>query len=164
MFKKILVPVDGSDSSVMAAKVAQNIASKNDGSVTLLYVVRPYLFQYGVEDGATPEPALPAKSVETGQAILNRIREEAVLTNASLEVKIGAPAPVICSEADDGQFDLIVMGSRGITGIAEAFVGSVSQYVSHKAHCPVLLTRLPKGVAENHTIIKSMSTDYNIYL
>jgi len=161
MFKKILVPVDGSDSSVMAAKVAADISAKNGGSLTLMYIVRP--IQWGLEEAETPEPAVPKSAFESGQGILERIKKESSAPEAIIIVGYGNPAQAICTEAEKGKFDLIVMGSRGIGGLSGSLIGSVSQSVSHMAHCPVLLTRLPKGVKEEHQIIRSMPDDYVIY-
>jgi len=146
MFKKILVPVDGSDSSVMAARVGADLVAKNGGEFTLLYVVR--LIEYGLEETELPEPAAPKSAVESGKGLLERIKEEIGSPQAKLLVAIGHPAHTICNQAEEGKYDLIVMGSRGIGGLPGSLIGSISQRVSEHAHCPVLLSRLPKGGKE----------------
>ncbi len=160
MFKKILVPVDGSDNSMMAAMIALDLATKNGGGITLLYVVRSYLFQFGVEGSKTPEMALTEYAEDMGREILKRIAEKIGAPDSELLIEKGNPADVICSQADDGDFDLIVMGSRGMTGLTGTFIGSVSQKVVHMAECPVLLTRLPKHTKEEYEIIKSLPSAY----
>lgn len=168
MFKKILVPIDGSDSSLVAAEVAANIAMKNEGIIKLLYVVRPYLMQYPESNAGigSPETLAPAGAVELGKAVLEKMKKEISATDVSIETELayGNPAQVIVSAANADDYDLIVMGSRGISGLTGILIGSVSQSVSHMAHCPVLLTRLPKDVKEEHKIIKAMPSEYNIYL
>jgi len=155
MFKKILVPVDGSDSSVTAAKVGAELAMKNEGSLKLLYVVRQYLAQDA-----------PVGAVVLGKAVLEKMHELIASSDLAVETEMayGNPASVIVFTANKGEYDLIVMGSRGIGGLTGSLIGSVSQSVSNLANCPVLLTRLSKNVAEEHKIIKSIPTDYNIYL
>ncbi|MGF1491191.1 MAG: universal stress protein [Microcoleaceae cyanobacterium] len=51
------------------------------------------------------------------------------------------PAAEICRQADDWGADLIIVGRHGRTGLAEAFMGSVSNYVVHHAHCSVLVVQ-----------------------
>ncbi|MEA4926443.1 MAG: universal stress protein [Syntrophomonadaceae bacterium] len=165
MFKKILVPVDGSDSSLIAAETAANIAVKYEGIIKLLYVVRPYIVQYPESNAGigSPEALAPAGAVELGKAVLERIKKEISATNVSVETELtyGNPAQMTVSTANAGNYDLIVMGSRGITGLTGSLIGSVSQSVVHTAPCPVLLTRLNK---EKYKVIKSIPADNQIYL
>ena len=51
----------------------------------------------------------------------------------------GHPAETICRIAEEDGHDLIVMGSRGLSGIGSFFLGSVSDKVSHHTPCPVLI-------------------------
>lgn len=60
----------------------------------------------------------------------------------------GAPAPTIVDFAQAGPFDLVVMGTRGRTGIRHAFVGSVAEKVVRHSSCPVLTVRARGEVAE----------------
>ncbi|MEA4926445.1 MAG: universal stress protein [Syntrophomonadaceae bacterium] len=168
MFKKILVPVDGSDSSMVAAEVAANIAMKNEGVIKLLYVVRPYLIQYPKANAGTgsPESLAPVGAVELGKAVVEKIKKEISATDVRIETELayGNPAQVTVSAAKTDEYDLIVMGSRGISGLTGSLIGSVSQSVSHMAPCPVLLTRLHKDVKEERKMVKAMPSEYTIYL
>lgn len=56
-------------------------------------------------------------------------------------VKIGRPSEVIIATCREGEYDLIVMGSRGFGKIKQLFMGSVSQYVLYYAECPVMIVR-----------------------
>lgn len=166
MFKKILVPVDGSDQSLQAAKVAVNIAYRHGGQVNLLYVIRPYAFEYSsVNTGINPAlPKLPGGSSSVGQQILEKVKQEIDFngTEITMELSQGSPSKVICDKAQEGSYDLIVMGSRGLSGIRGTLLGSVSYKVSQEAPCPVLLARL--GKEETNKIMKEVIPDYQIYL
>jgi nucleotide-binding universal stress UspA family protein len=61
--------------------------------------------------------------------------------DASWDWATGEPGPHICHHAKDWQADLIVLGRRGRSGLAEVFLGSVSNYVLHRAHCSVLVVQ-----------------------
>ena len=56
-------------------------------------------------------------------------------------VKKGQPADVICSEASEGDYDLVIMGSRGLGSIKEFILGSVSNKVAHCAGKSVLIVK-----------------------
>lgn len=77
---------------------------------------------------------------------------EAVLASAAAElkeagikfvidVKIGDPAQEICIQSKYENYDLIVMGSRGIGQFKELMLGSVSHKVLHNTDCPVLIVK-----------------------
>ena len=155
MFEKILVPLDGSDHSVRALRIAVQIAKRFDGKITLIHV-----YSVGVRPIAMPEPTTltppsvpimpPAdfsKVVEAarkaGSAILtdgeNRIEADGVTVETLL--KEGHTVQEILKTARDGEFDLIVMGARGISRIRELLLGSVSDGVIRNAPCPVLVTK-----------------------
>jgi len=55
--------------------------------------------------------------------------------------EVGHPAEVIVRIAEDDGYDLIVLGSRGMTAFKSFLLGSVSDKVSHHAHCPVLIVK-----------------------
>ena len=73
---------------------------------------------------------------EEGAATLQRLG-----WSAKSKVRCGEPAAEIISEARDSDADLIVMGSRGLSGIKEIMLGSVGREVSEAASCPVLIVR-----------------------
>jgi nucleotide-binding universal stress UspA family protein len=61
--------------------------------------------------------------------------------DASWDWATGEPGPQIRHHAKEWQADLIVLGRRGRSGLAEVFLGSVSNYVLHRAHCSVLVVQ-----------------------
>ena len=138
---KILVPIDGSRQAFEAAKRAVYIAGLNHAEVTLLCVV-----DLNKEVAAFEQVSLsgyvPAELKEGAYNLLTELMHEIPReVRAKAQVEVGTPAEVIVETAQDGGFDLIVMGSRGFGTIKSLIMGSVRQYVLQHAHCPVLVVR-----------------------
>ena len=139
--KKILVPLDGSKQAYEAAKRAVYIAGLNEAEVTFLCVV-----DLNKEVAAFEQVSLsgyvPTELKEGAYKLLAELMHEIPREiKAKTQVEIGTPAEVIVETAEDGHFDLVVMGSRGFGAIKSLLMGSVSQYVLQHAHCPVLVVR-----------------------
>jgi nucleotide-binding universal stress UspA family protein len=155
LFEKILVPLDGSEHSLRALQIAIQIAKRFDGKITLLHV-----YSVGVRPIVMPEPTTltppsvpimaPAdfsKVVEAarkaGNTILangeNKVKAEGIQVETLL--KEGHTVQGTLKTARDSEFNLIVMGARGISKIREMLLGSVSDGVIRNAPCPVLVTK-----------------------
>lgn len=146
MFRKMLVPTDGSQSALKAAQVAGEIARRFDSQVTLLYVHHlPALAMAAVGMGpmVAPDQATEALLEEGMRQILQTAQEAMGLPGERVRqvIQLGHPAQIICQVAEEGGHDLIVMGSRGLSEVRAFFLGSVSDRVSHHAPCPVLIVR-----------------------
>nr|GME20772.1 universal stress protein A-like protein [Ipomoea batatas] len=63
------------------------------------------------------------------------------MVKAETLVVEGDPKDKICQAAEEMNVDLLVVGSRGLGNITRAFLGSVSDYCAHYAHCPVLIVK-----------------------
>ena len=117
---RILHAGDGSPASLEAARLAGRIASRNDASVVTLHV----------RNGETAAGGLAAESAALAEApgvdAVNVERE-------------GRPQRRIVEEATEMGASLIVVGSRGMTGLHS--LGSVSERVAHRAPCSVLIVR-----------------------
>ncbi len=135
MYKKILIPIDGSEKALQAARHGANLASKIGARVTLFNVI----------------PVMP---VDVRSMVLNKInaqgretleRVASELTSYSVQLKtdmvMGHPAEAICKKAKTERYDLIIMGSRGLSGVKGYLMGSVSIAVTTHASCPVLIVR-----------------------
>lgn len=150
MFKKILVPVDGSDFAYLAAQRAEFMAAKQGGIVTLLHVIN-----YGQSSrGNHLRPSLKHEHMDQleqeASALLAKVKANLELIqaadkdkNVTLESELawGNPAEVIVEKAKSGGYNLIVMGSRGLGAISGLLLGSVSDRVVKLAPCPVLIVR-----------------------
>jgi len=154
LFTKILVPLDGSEHSIRALDIAIQIAKKFAGKLTLIHV-----YSVGVRPVVVPEPATFTPGIpimapveysrvaeamkETGTRILAEGKEKAEAKGVKVEtlLKEGHIVHEIVKTAEEGKFDLIVMGARGISRIKEIIRGSVSDGVIRNAPCPVLVTK-----------------------
>ena len=155
MFKKILVPLDGSEHSLRALKIAVQIAKKFEAKITLIHVysvgIRPVvmpepttLTPVGIPVMAPTEVSKVAEATrKAGAAILADGEEKVKAEGIEVEtlLKEGHSVQEIVKTAKEGSFDLIVIGARGISKIREIILGSVSDGVVHNAPCPVLVVK-----------------------
>ena len=145
MISKILIPVDGSEHANKALQYALDLAEKYDATITIVHVAARLIHAYGAIHGAVSIES-NASLLAEGNEILKRAREMANGSEVSIErieskLVEGNAAEEILKMADSEQFDLIVMGSRGLNPIKAFFLGSTSNRVSHHAKCPVLIVK-----------------------
>jgi nucleotide-binding universal stress UspA family protein len=144
MFKRILVPLDGSKRAEQAIPVATRLAKAYAGSITFVQVVTA-----NVEGAwlamATPDFMQKAFEVNSARAndYLIELSKSPELNgfDISLEVQAGLPAQAILSAAESNKADLIVMCSHGDTGVKRWMLGSVAQKVVRYSPVPVLVLR-----------------------
>ncbi len=145
MFKKILVPVDGSEGSWRALNAAVEIGKKFESELTVVNVIQPYnnaallaipLDHATISQGNDELEKVGDKVLEMAQ---DRLEGYGYKTDFCLEV--GHPSERIIALAKKSKSDAIVIGSRGLSGIAEFFLGSVSSKVSQYADVPVLIVK-----------------------
>ena len=146
MFERILLATDGSEGALRAAEIAAEIAKRFDAKVTVTYVVVPPMPVTTMVDlpGFDIGPTFVTRYLEeTGNAVSRRTGKalEDAGVKYDLRSEVGHPAESIINVATEGKYDLIVIGSRGLSGIKSFFLGSVSDRVAHLAHCPVLIVR-----------------------
>ena len=155
MFEKILVPLDGSDHSVRALEKAVQIAKKFSGKVTLIHAysvsMQPIILPEPTMLSSPTIPILTAAEISrvveaaraTGERILKdgeaRAKAEGVVVEALIVE--GHAVQEIVRTAKEGNFDLIVMGARGVSHIRGLLLGSVSDGAIHHALCPVLVVK-----------------------
>jgi nucleotide-binding universal stress UspA family protein len=154
VFTKILVPVDGSKYSQDAVEYALKIARLTDAKIIVLHVVHlpTYAYAYsggqGVSPVAIPAP-LPLEVSENektaAKKLVDDVAKMADEAGVDVETKIVDRHPsvpdAIIQFASEADVDLIVMGTKGKTGIKRFLLGSVTESVVHHAHCPVLVVR-----------------------
>jgi nucleotide-binding universal stress UspA family protein len=146
MFKKVLVPVDGSRGSLKAVSMAAEIGRQFGSQVTLCHVLElPATTLTALGMAGTPgagDAGFTAME-KAARDILNDAQAALALPveQVSQENMLGHPAETIIRLAESGGYDLVVMGSRGLSEVRAFFLGSVSDKVSHHAPCPVLIVR-----------------------
>jgi nucleotide-binding universal stress UspA family protein len=139
---KLLVPVDGSDHALKAAKMAVGLMRESGGEVILLSVAHDItplgVWEIGHRESILQD--LQAKAQEAIDKAKEVLKLEGVEARASL-VETGAPADEIIRVANEQAVDIIVMGSRGLTGLPHYLLGSVAHKVVTYALCPVLVVK-----------------------
>ncbi len=139
MINEILVPIDGSENSEKGLRYACWLASKVDGTITVLYVVS---IPFTGESAAFPiEPLL-----EVGQKILRKAKEIAknekcTGTDFVLSEASGNPGHEIVKFAKEKNYSLIVMSAKGHSALKHLLLGSVSDTVTKHAPCSVLIVK-----------------------
>ncbi|KAL0374733.1 UNVERIFIED_CONTAM: Universal stress protein A-like protein [Sesamum radiatum] len=127
-----------------------NSNSNTMNMLTLIHVMEP--FPHYVFPGM--QAVFPTTSViqavnkaqeETATAMLTQALHMCAqrMVKAKTCILEGDPKEMICDVAEQMQIDLIAIGSRGLGKIKRAFMGSVSDYVTHHAKCPVLVIKQP---------------------
>jgi nucleotide-binding universal stress UspA family protein len=127
---KILVPIDGSPHGEKALQHAAFLAKETGSKMTLLYVQESGIFNLR-----------PAMTKEIGNCILRRATEQIKGLTADQMLESGDPAKVIVQTANKGNYDIIVMGNRGLGAVGRFLLGSVSDHVSHYANHSVLIVK-----------------------
>jgi len=139
--KKILVPLDGSDSSFRAAEYAVKLAKMSGAEITCLHVVvsLPYA-EYGKAGLATQHYIEGVrKEAETWYERVRHMGDVKVSGETILDVASSVES--IVSYASENRIDLIVIGTKGRTGLKRFLIGSVASGVVTHAGCPVLVVR-----------------------
>ena len=136
--KKILAAVDGSDASMHAVRKAIDIAQKMGAEVTLAHVV-PHVFvpaEVPFDAGRLAEEAIKA-----GEALLTQAAAEVGQPAIARVCLRGAPGEALAELAEDGHFDMVVVGSKGRGAVARMLVGSITDRLVHICKRPVLVVR-----------------------
>jgi nucleotide-binding universal stress UspA family protein len=155
MFKKILVAIDGLEMSHDIFKTAIDIAKADKANLVLLHVlsfeeqnslsipISTGLEYFQTADSETLKryreqwQTYEQQSLNLLRSLADRSTAEGITTE--FQQIAGAPGRKICEFAQSEDIDLIVMGRRGISGVNEFLVGSVSNYVLHRSLCSVLI-------------------------
>lgn len=150
-FQKILVGIDGSDKSLEAADYSISIAKNTNAQLIILNVLETEPWYYGkraYEWGSAEELYKVYENEKAEiQKILDEIKEKAKTLGIQSKTKIlmiprieGTINPILKYAEDEG-IDLIVVGTRGRTGIKRMLLGSVASGVVAFAHCPVMVVK-----------------------
>ena len=140
---KVLLPVDGSKSSLNAAKYIAKMAknSRSPVSVTLVSVhddiglghVKQFVAKSVIDEYLRE---LSEKELKAAQKVL-----DAAGVKHNMAIKRGHIAKEIISLANKDKVDMIVMGAKGRSGFMDVLLGSVAQCISSSAKQPVLLVK-----------------------
>jgi len=137
MFKHVLVGFDGSASSKRALQAGLHLAAESGGDVLALTVIRaPKAAELeGEVDAALRETnGLLAKAVSWGKQQAKQVE-----VNCTFKKQIGHPAELLTRVAEEGGFDLMVIGRRGHSPVKHWLIGSTTDRIVDHAPCAVLI-------------------------
>lgn len=158
-FKKILLAIDDSKLSQAILTKALDLAKIHQAELMLFRCIPtedleviasvPYELGLAVEEIDYNYQKQKARLDELTKESLEKLKAECeTATNHSISIEyqynIGEPGHCICEIAREWQASLIIAGRRGHSGLVEALVGSVSNYVVHHAPCDVLVIQPSK--------------------
>lgn len=154
----ILIATDGSDEALHAANFLYELVNPATvQQITVLAVIHPIESTPFFGEAAMGGGGLISQETwdslnqsldKNASDAIARTRDALARLSANVTpmTRTGAPAEEIVDAAKAVGADLIVVGSRGLSGVQSAFLGSVSDRVLHLAHCPVLVVRSPAHV------------------
>lgn len=151
MFKKILIPLDGSELSEKVLPYASKLAKQIGAEVVLLKVVPTPIHEYSFSGlaGLSSQPIHPTPAEDLyaqAEGYLQRVAFDYFPDqNVTLEVSGGSTAETILDFATAQGVGLIAMTTHGRGGIARLVLGSVADEIVRLAHIPVLLVRPQAG-------------------
>ena len=142
MYRKILVPLDGSKVAEGALPHAKALAYSVGAELILLTVGSNPALDFAFSDPGIAQSAAKEEE-ERSKKYITGVEEElkAAGFKTSTLLRVGSVAEVILGVADELQVDVIAMSTHGRTGPARWLLGSVAERVVHNSKVPVLLIR-----------------------
>ncbi|MDR4397797.1 universal stress protein [Bacillus atrophaeus] len=145
MFNKMLVAIDGSEMSAKALDAAVHLAKEQQAELSILHVGREAVVATSSLTGIVYVPEhfideIRQEVKKEGLHILENAKAKAAESGVQAEIT-QEPAHEILNNAKEKGVSLIIVGSRGISGLKEMMLGSVSHKVSQLSPCPVLIVR-----------------------
>ncbi len=152
MYRDVLVAFDGSPDSQRALREAARLAG-SEGRLTIVSVA-PHPTSWIV--GGTMAPPYDTSKVqeEIDESWRAQLREAADSTPEGLRERVepklihGSPGPAIIDEISAGNYDLVVLGTRGHSAVGALLLGSVSFHVIHGSTIPTLIVRAGDAKAQ----------------
>ncbi len=146
LYHRILIPTDGSENTRAATMHGLALAKNSGAEVTALFVVddSAYMNQTWTSILPSAAPDLAQVLEEEGKKAVEMVRLEGEKLNIKVITKIehGHPAKAINDMSRN--YDLIVMGTLGRSGVSKLLLGSVADKVVRLSECPVLVVRNPR--------------------
>ncbi|VDP84685.1 unnamed protein product [Echinostoma caproni] len=148
--RRILCPVDGSESSRRVVAWYLNKFSRKTDVLLCLYITEPHFSRHIIDDDFTEMVSELKNRIhesektgrEIGKQYMDRLREHGI--DGRFLLRTGTkPGELIVSAAEDQCVDMILIGNRGISALRRTFLGSVSDYVLHHSNVPVVLVPPP---------------------
>jgi nucleotide-binding universal stress UspA family protein len=139
--KKILCPVDLSETSRHALREAIRVTRLEGGTLTVLRVHQPHAVGSFEDLSDDMQPVLEKGDLKAFEEWLEEERRAADGQEIAGQFLVGEPASTIVDVAKEGGYELVVIGNKGRSAINRFLLGSVTSKVMHHAPCNVLLVR-----------------------
>lgn len=142
LFKRILIPVDGSTYSLSAVRLGGRFAAINGSNLWILNVIDEEMEVQVCRLNREQCEVVSKNMEEEAQGLVADMKGELAKmgVDATTLVKRGSPHDIILKSAEELGVDLIVMGKLGRRGIKRILLGSVAERVIEFAPCPILLS------------------------
>lgn len=149
MYRRILVPVDGSTTAARGLREAIRLAKDQRARIRLVHVVDETMILGTAELGVDIRPLL-ARIARTGRAVLDRARRSVEKSGIRVETAIyesarAGAADAILRDARRWGADIIVVGTHGRRGVRRLVLGSDAEQIVRLSPVPVLLVRSRRG-------------------
>lgn len=147
MFSKILVALDGSDHAKKALDTAAKLAGRCEAELILFHAMQLGNLSpgYAAMASRSAREVYQTLAKEQADAILGEAegtaKQQGVERVTRLTKEADSAAAAILAAAESAGVELIVVGTRGLTGLREIAMGSVAHKVTSAANCPVLIVR-----------------------
>lgn len=143
-WRRILVPLDFSVTSLRAMKIAVPLAKQSDARLLLLHVVEPNPYATGMEGAVLvmPDATIARNAKQQLPLVARRFVPKSVRVTSL--VACGRAADVIVRTAEEKGVDLIVLSTHGHAGLDRLLMGSTAEQVVRLAKCPVFVVRKPR--------------------
>jgi len=153
MYQQILVPVDGSVTSMQGVEQAIAMARLSSGRIRLIHVIDELSFALAVDTYPGYAGEWMGALREKGAKLLNECRQKVEAAGIGVDTVLrdnldGSVHALVTKEAVRWPADLIVLGTHGRRGAKRLFLGSSAENILRTASVPVLLVRAPEGAAE----------------
>lgn len=170
--KKILVPTDFSKVAGYAAELAANIARKSGAELTLLHVIEEgsrdsFSVMGEIRTDDMEERLFMMKMIERARKQMAKLENDAIFNDVkvSSELRIGSPFHGMRTIIEEHKVDLVVMGTKGVTSLAETIIGSNTEKVVRHARCPVLTVQKKPASMDFKNIVyaTAMNRDEEVF-
>ncbi|WP_252313145.1 universal stress protein [Sinobaca sp. H24] len=139
MYKKVLLAADGSENSVRAAEHAMAMVEhEQDSHMDIIFAVdgdksKSDVLKYGDSNVINSKRKAKLAPIET------KLKEKNI--SYDIHIKHGDPGPAIVKFANEGSYQCVIIGSRGLNQVQTMVLGSVSHKVAKRVQCPVMIVK-----------------------
>ena len=152
---RILVPVDFSETSKNALRYATKLFDSKNLEITILHI-------YGTQSTALMMKSIDGILIKDAEnqmkELLEDMDKEAPDVTFKTRLAKNYPVSTIASLGDSGNYDLIVMGTKGVSGLKEVFMGSVAGGVVSKTSAPIIVVPLDYAFSDLKNIVFAIGT------